>query len=262
MNAVNNFFRASLGNFEIPQPEIQRHDMGPRYLNSILQIFQPLDPRELSAKMALARLANQDFTLAPQEQATLLTYLDDVVKLIPPEQRTALLIPFNRETAMSVLVEPKRKPVIAFFNNSLNSPLITQYDPGGEPSLVIKPLTKSKRIMEIDSTTDFYKQLANLIIKLEERSSSSNIVNDPAFQEMKTYIEALAESSRLIHGADEYLPIRMQHPSDREAEIRFSFHSNGSLGKMLIQPPIIREREAIDPDFLVIAQPKIALREA
>lgn len=259
MNAVDKFFQASLNNFQIPQPKIQRHEMGPRYLNSILQIFKPLDPRELNAKMALARLADQDFTLDSED--TLFTHLDKVVKLIPPNQRTALLIPFNRETAMSVLVEPERKPVIAFLNNSLNSPLITRYDPGGEPSLVIKPLTRQAGV-EVDSSKDFYKYLADLIIKLEERSSSSDIVNDPVFQEMKTSVEALAESSRLKHRVDEYLPIRMQHPSDREAEIRFSFHPNGSLSKMLIQPPIIREREAINPDFLVIAQPKIALPEA
>ena len=79
---------------------------------------------------------------------------------------------------------------------------------------------------------------------------------------MKTYIEALAESSRLVHGADEYLPIRMKHPVDEEVEIRFSFHPTGSLKNMSFKPPIIREREAINPDFLVIAQPKISLPEA
>ncbi|MEB3315398.1 MAG: hypothetical protein VKK32_04220 [Candidatus Melainabacteria bacterium] len=261
MNLVNNFFQASLNNFQILQPETQRYKVGSKDLSSILQTFKPLDPRELSARMALARSANRDFTLAPQEQKTLFTYLDEVVNLIPPEQRIALLIPCNRETAISVLVEPARKPVIAFLNNSLDNPLITRYDPSGEPSLMIKPLTKQAGV-EVDPTKDFYKHLADLIIKLEERSSSSNIVNDPAFQEMKTYIEALAKSLQLMHGADEYLPIRMQHPSDREAEIRFSFHPNGSLSKMLIQPPIIREREAINPDFLVIAQPKIVLPEA
>jgi hypothetical protein len=235
--------------------------VGPQGLNSILEIFNPLDPRELSARMALAHLVNQDLTLAPQEQETLFTYLDNFVKLIPPEQRAALLIPFNPETAMSVLVEPEGKPVIAFFNNS-NSPLITRYAPDGEPSLAIKPLTKSKGVMEIDPTTDFYKYLADLIIKLEERPSSSNIVNDQVFQRMKTYIEALAEFLQLKNEADEYLPIRMKHPLDEEAEIRFSFHPNGFLQNMSIQPPIIREREAINPDFLVIAEPKIVLPEA
>jgi|694.fasta_scaffold00848_43 hypothetical protein len=231
----------------MPEPQTLRHEMRPQDLSSILQIFKPLDPRELSAIMALADLTNQNFTLASQEQETLFTYLDGVVKHIPSEQRTALLIPFNHEKAMSVLVEPERNPVIAFFNNSFD-PLITRYDPSGKPSLVVKPLTKSERIMEIDPTTDFYKYLADLIIKLEEGSSSSNIVNDPIFQEMKTYIEALAESSRLKHRTDEYLPIRMQHPSDREAEIKFSFHPNGFLKNMSFKPPIIRELEAAPRD--------------
>lgn len=229
----------------------------PAGLQEISGIFSILNPRELGAKMALGNLTKQSFTLAPKEQETLVTYLDAVIKSFSEQQRAALLIPFDRETAMSVLVEPERKPVIAFFDNFL----ITRYDPDGEPSLVIKPLTKQAGF-EIDPTKDFYRYLADLIIKLEEGSSSSNIVNDPAFQEMKTYIEALTKSSRLIRGADEYLPIRMQHPSDREAEIRFSFHQNGSLRQMSIQPPIIREREAIDPGFLVVAQPRIELPEA
>ena len=262
MNLVNNFFQASLNNFKIPLPaEMLRCEIQPAGLKEISGVFDSiLSPRKLSAQMALASLTNQKLTLAPQEQDTLLAYLDDVIKSFP-EQRTALLVPFNRETAMSVLVEPERKPVIAFFNNSLDNPLLTRYDPSGEPSLVIKPLTRQAGV-EVDSTKDFYRYLADLIIKLEQKSFSSNIAKDSVFQEMKTYIEVLAESSRLVHGADEYLPIRMKHPVDEEVEIRFSFHPTGSLKNMSFKPPIIREREAINPDFLVIAQPKISLPEA
>ena len=170
MNVVNNFFQASLNNFKIPLPvETLRCEIPPASLEEISGVFDSiLNPRKLSAQMALASFTNQSFTLAPREQDTLLAYLDDVIKSFP-EQRTALLVPFKRATAMSVLVEPEKRPVIAFFNNSFDNPLITRYDPSGEPSLVIKPLTRQAGV-EIDSTKDFYRYLADLIIKLEQKS--------------------------------------------------------------------------------------------